>query len=146
MSPAASYKEGKTYFSGGAGLTSTARDYARFANMLVAGGALGSVRLLSPKTVELMASSHTSDIQEPRSSARARPSGLASKSLRTSPRRNVGIGRNVWVEWDLRHHLWVHPKEQLVSIMMVQRYPGPTVAASFLPLVYQAVTRSLVVK
>ena len=87
MSPAASYKEGKTYFSGGAGLTSTARDYARFANMLVAGGALGSVRLLSPKTVELMASSHTSDIQIPRSSARARPSGSASKSLRTSPRR-----------------------------------------------------------
>ena len=29
-----------------------------------------------------------------------------------------------------------------MSIMMVQRYPGPTVAASFLPLVYQAVTRT----
>jgi CubicO group peptidase (beta-lactamase class C family) len=45
-------------FSGGAGLLSTAEDYARFLMALEGGGALGGVRLLSPKTVELMTSNH----------------------------------------------------------------------------------------
>jgi CubicO group peptidase (beta-lactamase class C family) len=38
-------------------------------------------------------------------------------------------------------NFWVDPKEKLVAIMMVQKYPGPTVAASFQPLVYQALVR-----
>ncbi|MFN7985794.1 MAG: serine hydrolase domain-containing protein, partial [Vicinamibacterales bacterium] len=52
----------KKYFSGGAGLTSTAQDYARFAQMLANGGVLDGVRVLSPKTVELMTTSHTLDL------------------------------------------------------------------------------------
>jgi CubicO group peptidase (beta-lactamase class C family) len=43
-------------FSGGAGLLSTAADYGRFLQMLLNGGALDGVRLLSPKTVELATS------------------------------------------------------------------------------------------
>ena len=65
MSPWALYKEGRTYFSGGAGLASTASDYARFANMLLNGGALDGVRLLGPKTIELMTRSHTSELTPP---------------------------------------------------------------------------------
>src|SRR4029077_8492125 len=57
-------KTPKTYFSGGAGLTSTARDYARFALMLAGGGTLDGVRLLSPKTIEMMTASHTSDLPQ----------------------------------------------------------------------------------
>jgi CubicO group peptidase (beta-lactamase class C family) len=41
-------------FAGGAGLVSTARDYSRFLEMVRNGGALGSVRLLAPRTVALM--------------------------------------------------------------------------------------------
>jgi CubicO group peptidase (beta-lactamase class C family) len=41
-------------FAGGAGLVSTARDYARFLEMVRGGGAIGNVRLLSPRTVALM--------------------------------------------------------------------------------------------
>lgn len=41
-------------FSGGAGLCSTAMDYARFCQMMLNGGRLGDVRLLSRKSVELM--------------------------------------------------------------------------------------------
>ena len=44
----------KTLFSGGAGLCSTAMDYARFCQLMLNGGALGNVRLLSRKSVELM--------------------------------------------------------------------------------------------
>src|SRR5436190_16523432 len=41
-------------FSGGAGLVSTARDYATFLEALRNGGALGKVRILSPRAVQLM--------------------------------------------------------------------------------------------
>lgn len=46
-------------FSGGAGLLSTARDYGRFLQMLLNGGQLDGVRVLAPKTVELMTANHT---------------------------------------------------------------------------------------
>jgi CubicO group peptidase (beta-lactamase class C family) len=48
------YKGAKRLFSGGAGLTSTAEDYARFCQMMLNGGKWGNTRLLSRKTVELM--------------------------------------------------------------------------------------------
>jgi len=44
----------KTYFSGGAGLSSTAHDYGRFLHMLLNDGELDGVRILSRKSVELM--------------------------------------------------------------------------------------------
>jgi CubicO group peptidase (beta-lactamase class C family) len=44
--------------SGGGGLVSTAADYLRFAQMLLAGGELDGVRVLGPRTVALMASNH----------------------------------------------------------------------------------------
>lgn len=46
----------KRYFSGGAGLTSTAWDYAVFLQMLLNGGVYNGVRILSPRTVKLMTS------------------------------------------------------------------------------------------
>ena len=49
-----SYKGPKTYFSGGAGLHSTAEDYIRFCQMLLNGGELDGKRILSPITVKLM--------------------------------------------------------------------------------------------
>ena len=53
-----SYTDGTMMQSGGGGLVSTARDYLRFAEMMRAGGALHGVRILSPKTVEFMATDH----------------------------------------------------------------------------------------
>lgn len=44
----------KTYFSGGAGLISTAEDYAKFAQMLLNGGLFNNQRVLGRKTVEMM--------------------------------------------------------------------------------------------
>ncbi len=48
------YHGPKKLFAGGAGLVSTAMDYARFAQMVLNGGKLGNARILSRKTVELM--------------------------------------------------------------------------------------------
>ncbi|NOU02407.1 MAG: beta-lactamase family protein, partial [Novosphingobium sp.] len=47
--------------SGGGGLVSTALDYHRFCRMLLNGGALDGVRLVSRKTVELMTLNHLPD-------------------------------------------------------------------------------------
>jgi CubicO group peptidase (beta-lactamase class C family) len=49
-------------FGGGAGLVSTARDYARFLQMVLNGGVIDGKRILSPTTVDLMLSNHTGDI------------------------------------------------------------------------------------
>ena len=46
--------------SGGGGLYGTADDYLRFAQMLLDGGALDGVRLLAPRTVEMMRTNHLS--------------------------------------------------------------------------------------
>ena len=52
----------KRYFSGGGGLCSTISDYARFSQMLLNGGELDGVRLLSPTTVKMMATDQVGDL------------------------------------------------------------------------------------
>jgi CubicO group peptidase (beta-lactamase class C family) len=64
----------KKLFSGGAGLNSSAPDYARFCQMILNGGKLGNVRILSPKSVELMTHDQLGK------SVRSRASDLASAS------------------------------------------------------------------
>lgn len=57
------YVEGpRKNFSGGAGLLSTARDYARFLEMIRHGGSLDGVRLLAPRTVALMTTNQIGDL------------------------------------------------------------------------------------
>lgn len=51
--------------AGGAGLVSTADDYARFAQMLANGGTLDGVRILSRQSVQWMTSDHTSGVRGP---------------------------------------------------------------------------------
>lgn len=52
----------RTFFSGGAGLTSTARDYARFLQMYVNGGALDGVRILSRTTIRTILREQTGEL------------------------------------------------------------------------------------
>jgi CubicO group peptidase (beta-lactamase class C family) len=60
------YLEGpRRSFSGGAGLLSTARDYARFLEMIRNGGALDGVRILAPRTVELMTTNQVGTLHSP---------------------------------------------------------------------------------
>ena len=59
------YVEGpRRCFSGGAGLLSTAADFGRFLQMLLNGGVLDGIRLLSPKTVGLATSNHVGALYE----------------------------------------------------------------------------------
>ena len=54
-----------TYFSGSVGLSSTAKDYLHFQQMLTNGGELFGRRLLSPRTVAMMTSNQVADVPVP---------------------------------------------------------------------------------
>jgi CubicO group peptidase (beta-lactamase class C family) len=144
MSPIASYKAPKTYMSGGAGLTSTASDYARFAMMLAGGGTIDGVRLLGPKTIDLMTSNHTADISASGLLAPGTAFGLGFQIVTdvAATQTSGTVGKYGW-GGIYGTAFWVDPREQLVAVMMVQRYPGATVANTFQPLVYQALTKSV---
>jgi CubicO group peptidase (beta-lactamase class C family) len=61
VSPAgieSSWCGGHLFESGGGGLASTIADYHRFCRMLLNGGALDGVQIISPKTLELMTANH----------------------------------------------------------------------------------------
>jgi CubicO group peptidase (beta-lactamase class C family) len=138
-----SYRAPKKYLSGGAGLTSTAADYARFAQMLLNGGELNGVRLLGPKTVELMTTSHTADLPSGGVMGAGMNWGFGVRMVvNLAETQTLGsTGMYGWIGI-YGTTFWVDPKEHLVMVMMVQRYPGSPAGAVFEPLVYQAITRS----
>ena len=131
-----------TFFSGGAGLASTAGDYLRFCQMLLNGGVLDGVRLLSPKTVELMSSDATGDLTTPLGD-RGIGFGLGFAVVR-----DLGATRKLgspgMLSWGgiLGTSFWIDPKERLVGVMMTQQFPNADgLSDTFQTLVYQAVTR-----
>jgi CubicO group peptidase (beta-lactamase class C family) len=111
--------------------------------MLLGGGALGGVRLLSPKTVDLMTSNHTADIPPGNLVGAGAAFGLGFRIV-TDVAATQTMGTAGMYGWTGIYGtvFWVDPKEQLVAIMLVQRYPGSAVGAAFQPLVYQAITKS----
>ena len=143
FSAVASYKSGKRYFSGGAGLASTAGDYQKFCQMLLNGGTAGSTRLLSPKTIELMTANHTSDLGNVGGLLGAGTAFGLGFQVVTDAAATQTMGSNGLYGWSGIYGtvFWIDPKEKLVAIMMVQRYPGSPVAAAFRPLVYQTLIR-----
>ena len=88
-------------FSGGAGLLSTAMDYARFLQMMLNGGTFDGNRILSRKTVELMTVDHVGDIF-PREGMGF---GLGFFVVKDLGERSPGFNWRVWLGWSLQHHL-----------------------------------------
>jgi CubicO group peptidase (beta-lactamase class C family) len=113
----------KTYFSGSAGLVSTAEDYLQFAQMLCNGGELNGKRLLKAETVRRMASNYV---------------GTMFNGKLNFPKSGFGFGYLVALVQDTRaagwripdgsfgwfgaygSQVWINPKEQLVTILMIQ--------------------------
>jgi CubicO group peptidase (beta-lactamase class C family) len=126
-------------FSGGAGLVSTARDYARFLQMLDNGGALDGARILAPSTVRLM----TSDQIDTVFHARGLGFGLGFEIL-TDPGaagEYGGVGRYGW-GGAYGSTYWVDPSADLVAVYMMQLMPARNMdlGGRFRALVYQALT------
>jgi CubicO group peptidase (beta-lactamase class C family) len=121
-----SYAEpGRGFASGGGGMFSTAGDYARFAQMLLNGGQLDGVRVLSRKTVELMTQNQLAHLAVPHHTY--------------NPSRGFGLGPEVMIDLSRSGTLgslgqfgWygaattycqIDPKERLVALLLFQHFP-----------------------
>jgi CubicO group peptidase (beta-lactamase class C family) len=122
-------------FSGGAGLVSTARDYARFLQMILGGGAVDGVRILSPKMVDLMETNQIGSVY----GQDGLGFGLGFETVeRTGAKGLASVGSFGWGGAYGSNYL-VDPAERLVLVFMVQLIPSRTdVPAKFPTLVYQA--------
>ncbi|MFC1490279.1 serine hydrolase domain-containing protein [Candidatus Latescibacterota bacterium] len=114
-------EEPRTMFSGGGGLRSTAGDYMRFAQMILNGGELDGVRLLSPKTVDIMTTNQIGELYAPYIDNAGDKYGLGF-GIRTergplSSVESLGI-----LGWDGAHttRFWIDPQENLIGIFMTQ--------------------------
>ena len=125
-------KEKVKWFSGGGGLLSTASYYSRFCQMLVNGGDLDGIRLLSPKTLAVMRSD-----QLPPGAARVTQLAL-SQDLTPTPELGQSFGLGFAVRTDPGRspvsgsagdyfwagaagtYFWVDPQEKLFAVMMLQ--------------------------
>lgn len=131
------YKGPRTYFSGGAGLVSTAADYARFLQMMLNGGTLDGHRLLSRKTVELMT---TNQLLAPYPWGRGYGFGLG-VDVHEGPAASGRIGSAGTFGWVgfFSTRAFADPEEDLVALIMTQRWPGNDLLDRFQGLVYQAI-------
>jgi CubicO group peptidase (beta-lactamase class C family) len=127
-------------FSGGAGLLSTARDYARFLQMMLDGGELGGVRILSRKSVELMTVNHVGDLFG--GPAAGTGFGLGFMVVEDLGARGV-LGSVGEYGWGGAYHstYWVDPEEELVVVYFAQLLPanGLDDHARLRALIYQAI-------
>jgi CubicO group peptidase (beta-lactamase class C family) len=131
----------KTYFSGGGGLISTAEDYLQFAQMLLNGGELHGKRLLSPRTVDLMASNHVGEMFNGKLGRPAH--GMGYGLLVGIVEDNVAAGMRVSngsFGWDGAYgtQTWIDPREKMVTIVMIQTQVG-SVQRDFENAVMQAI-------
>jgi len=133
------YKGPGTYFSGGAGLASTAQDYSRFLQMILNNGKLDGVRILSRKTIELMTSNHISHV-DPGDGNFKFGLGFMIQNNPGETGTTVSEGSLSWGGF-FHTSFWIDPKEELIGICMAQKYPAPQsdVHNKFKSLVYQAI-------
>jgi CubicO group peptidase (beta-lactamase class C family) len=113
------YEGPRTYFSGGGGLVSTVSDYARFAQMMLNGGELNGVRLLSRKTVELMTLNQLANMDVDFGF------GLGFSVVRDESDLNeIGsVGRFGWSGFFFTN-FFIDPQEQMIGIFMCQLHPS----------------------
>jgi CubicO group peptidase (beta-lactamase class C family) len=142
--------------SGGGGLVSTAHDYMRFCQMMLHGGTLDGVQILSPKTVALFSLNHLPGGQELADMA---PPGLFSEAGYSGIGFSIGCGVNVDVAktrlpgtlgeffWGgaASTAFWIDPKEELAVVFMTQVIGSEarlTLRRDLRTLVYSAMTDS----
>jgi CubicO group peptidase (beta-lactamase class C family) len=130
------YRGPKKLFSGGAGLTSTAADYARFCQMMLEDGKVGNTRLLSRKSVELM----TQDQLGKLSPDQGFGLGFGVDGVK-APLSELGSpGQYNWGGF-FYTAFSIDPKEQMIVIFMAQLHPSGDLRldAQVHALAYQAI-------
>jgi CubicO group peptidase (beta-lactamase class C family) len=122
-------------FAGGAGLLSTARDYARFLEMIRHGGALDGVRILSPRAVRLMTTDQIGSLYP--------TEGLGfGLGFETTDRYGAkGMDAEGAYGWGGAYgtEYRVDPEARLVMVLMLQLMPGTIdIRQKFATMVHQA--------
>lgn len=134
------YVEGpRKSFAGGAGITSTARDYGRFLQMLLNGGQLDGVRILGPKTVALMTTNQVGTLY----STEGEGFSLAFNTLDQPGARGRpdSVGTFAW-GGAYGSEYQVDPKEHVILVFMTQEVPNASGFGQRLRmLAYQAMMR-----
>ena len=125
-----------TYFSGGAGLSSTINDYAVFLQMLLNGGTYNGKRILARRTVELMTMNQIGDL-----SLGADKFGLGFDITTKAGEARLGVteGSFSWGGF-FGTIYWADSKEHLVCLCFTQQWPlsHGELGDKFRVLVYQA--------
>ena len=124
-----------SYFSGGAGVSSTAFDYSRFIQMLLNNGELDGSGILSRKSVDLM--------QSPRidSSGDQIPDFGLGFEVIVDPAKAGELGSIGSYSWSgaFLTSYWIDPSENLIAVFMSQVRPSQSdIRAKFNTMVYQA--------
>ncbi|MHC4405338.1 MAG: serine hydrolase domain-containing protein [Planctomycetota bacterium] len=107
----------RTYFAGGAGLVSTASDYARFLRMLLDGGEFEGSRLLKRTTVKAMTRNQIGELK---------PFGLSSHKfgfgfLLVSEKADNGASVGTYYySGGFNTYFWVDPTKRIVGVILVQ--------------------------
>ncbi|MEQ1908602.1 MAG: serine hydrolase domain-containing protein, partial [Vicinamibacterales bacterium] len=122
-------------FAGGAGLLSTARDYARFLETIRRGGTLDGVRVLGPRTIRLMSTNQSGTLHS--------TTGLGfGMGFETTDRYGAnGMDTEGSFGWGGAYGSMyrVNPEAKLVMVLMIQMIPNATDLREVFPaLVYQA--------
>jgi CubicO group peptidase (beta-lactamase class C family) len=138
------------WLSGGGGLVSTTRDYLRFTQLLLNGGSLDGVRLLSPRTVKYMASNHLPGGADLTSFGRPLFSetrydgvgfglGFAVTQDPVAYKTLTNPGESYWGGM-ASTAFWFDPAEELAVVFMTQLLPSSTypIRPQLRQLVYQA--------
>jgi CubicO group peptidase (beta-lactamase class C family) len=143
--------------SGGGGLVSTAHDYLRFCRMMLNGGALDGVQILSPKTVALFSLNYLPGNGEVAEMALP---GMFSETSYAGVGFSLGCGVNIDIAktrlpgspgeyfWGgaAATAFWIDPKEELTVVFMTQVIGSEarlTLRRDLRTLVYSAMTESL---
>jgi CubicO group peptidase (beta-lactamase class C family) len=112
-------KGAKTFFSGGAGLSSTAKDYAVFLQMYLNGGEYNGVRLLSRTTVDVIMANQIGKVW---GDATEKDFGLAFSVLNENGQNKGGQGSKGTFDWGgyFNTQYFADPKEKVIGIIMKQ--------------------------
>ncbi|MFD1819096.1 CubicO group peptidase, beta-lactamase class C family [Pseudarcicella hirudinis] len=129
----------KTYFSGGAGLTSTATDYAKFCQMMLNGGSFNNKKLLSRKTIELMTMNQIGDLEV---WDRKNKFGLGFEIYTEAGHAKLpsSVGAFEWGGMYYTHYT-IDPKEDLILVVFFQVWPtkGWGIEKQVQQLIYQSI-------
>lgn len=134
-----------SYFSGGAGLSSTIQDYATFLQMLLNGGEYNGRRLLSPTTVRLMTINQIGEVEQ--GGGNKFGLGFSLTTAKSTGRLGESEGSFAWAGI-FGTTYWVDPKEGIVALLYTQKSPNSygDLLDKFRTMVYQSLTSSRVAR